>query len=256
MRRQPHPRSASAAASRRHAAARPRARAGVLAAAVALALLAALAVPAAASVEVRLMLPQKARLDIGDRDTVAVAPFLVVSQEGEDRLRGRNIDVQAEFDRYLTRVLRRETDLDVIESPRVDYPTYDLSQLARERDFWRAMGERTQADLILTGGLDFDIQDRTGYRAEEYISPYDGRRYYRQVLVEQTGFHFDILLQVYDGKTGELLYTDNFKDFQRFEGDRADPLRGMFETLTSLEDRIIGVFAQKEVEATRVLFNP
>jgi len=244
---------------RRSSILRPRRPAAAPAlAALGLALLAGLAVPApaAASVEVRLMLPQKARLDIGDRDTVAVAPFLIVSQEGEDRLRGRNIDVQAEFDRYLTRVLRRETDLEVIESPRVDYPTYDLAQLAREQDFWRAMGERTQADLILTGGLDFDIQDRTGYRAEEYVSPYDGRRYYRQVLVEQTGFHFDILLQVYDGRTGELLYTDNFKDFQRFEGDRADPLRGMFETLTSLEDRIIGVFAQKEVEATRVLFNP
>ena len=218
----------------------------------------AAAATAVASVEVRLKLPQKARLDLEGRDSITVAPFLVVSQEGRGGgLRATNIDVQAEFDRYLVKTLRRETELDVIEAPaRVDYPTYDLTQLARESGFWQAMGERTQADLILCGGLDFDVQDRTGYRTEEYVSPKDGRTYYRQVLVEQTGFEYDILLQVYDGRTGELLYDDNFKDFQSFSSDRADPLRGMFENLYSLEDRIVGVFAQKEVEATRVLFNP
>lgn len=217
---------------------------------------AALLAPAlwAAGVEVRLKLPQKARLDLQGRRTMTIAPFLVVTQEGQERMRSRNIDIQAEFERYLTKTLRRQTELKLIEAPPLDYPTFDLTQLARETDFWRAVGERTQADLILAGGLDFDIQDRTGYRTEEYISPFNGRQYYRQVLVEQTGFEYDILMQVYDGKTGELLYTDNFKDFQSFESDEADPLTGMFENLYSLEDRIVGVFTQKEVEATRVLF--
>ncbi len=230
-------------------------RAAALAAVVLAAVLVTASV-ALASVEVRLKLPQKARLDLGDRETITIAPFLVVSQEGDGSLRNTGVDVQAEFDRYLVKTLRRETELKVVEAPRIDYPTYDLAQLAREQDFWRAVGERTQADLILSGGLDFDVQDRTGYRTEEYTSPYNGRTYYRQVLVEQTGFEYDILLQVYDGRTGELLYADNFKDFQSYASDRADPLRGMFENLYSLEDRIVGVFAQKEVEATRVLFTP
>lgn len=209
----------------------------------------------AASVEVRLKLPQRARLDLQGRKTLAIAPFIVVSQEGEGQVRGKNIDVQKEFDRYILKVLRRETDLKIIEPGPVELPLYDLNQLARQTDFWRALGERLQADLILTGGLDFDIQDRTGYRTEEFVSPFNGRTYYRQVLVEQTGFQYDILMQVYDGKTGGLLYQDNFKDFQRFEGDDADPLAGMFENLLALESRILNVFTQKEVEATRVLFD-
>ena len=151
-------------------------------------------------------------------------------------------------------MLRRETELRVLEPVPVQYPTYDLEQLAKQTDFWRALGERLQTDLILAGGLDFDVQDRTGYRTEEYVSPFNGRTYYRQVLVEQTGFEYDILMQVYDGKTGALLYQDNFKDFQNFEGESADPLRGMFENLFSLEDRILGVFTQKEIEASRLLF--
>jgi hypothetical protein len=209
---------------------------------------------AAGTLEVRLTLPQRAKLDLAGRKALAVAAFLVVSQEGAERMKGRDIDVQKEFDRYLLKVLRRETELKVIEAGPIEYPIYDFEQLARQKDFWRALGERTNADLILTGGLDFDIQDRSGYRTEEYVSPYNGRTYYRQVLVEQTGFEYDILMQVYDGKTGDLLYQDNFKDFQSFEGENTDPLAGMFENLLSLEDRILNVFTQKEVEAARILF--
>jgi hypothetical protein len=215
----------------------------------------ALPVRAGDSVEVRLKLPQRARLNLQGRTSLAVAPFIVVSKEGEEkRAQRKDIDVQKEFARYLLKVLRRETSLKIIESGPVDFPVYDLNQLTRQQDFWRALGERTSADMILTGGLDFDVQDRTGYRTEEYVSPFNGRTYYRQVLVEQTGFQYDILMQVYDGKTGELMYQDNFKDFQNFEGESADPLAGMFENLLSLEDKILNVFTQKEVEATRILF--
>ena len=207
----------------------------------------------AGSVEVKLTLPVRARLDLANRDSILPAPFIVVRQEGEGRIEGSNIDVQQEFQRYLIKILKRDTDLKIVESGPVDYPSYDLRMLARDADFWRVLGERTQADLILVGSLDFDIQDRSGYRTEEYISPFDGRTYYRQVLVEQTGFEYDIVVRVFDGKTGEQLYTDNFKDFKSFEGERADPLVGMFENLYALEDRLLGIFVQKRVAATRLL---
>jgi hypothetical protein len=209
----------------------------------------------AAAVEVKLELPVRARIDLQNRKSVAIAPFLVVSKEGEENAsRLRSMDVQKEFERYLGKLVKRESELKLVEAGAVDFPTYDLDLLAKNRDFWAALGARLGVDLILAGSLDFDIQDRSGYRTEEYISPYDGRPYYRQVLVEETGFDYDMVIQVYDGQTGELLYTDNFKDFKKFEGERADPLTGMFENLYSLEDRIIGVFAQRDVETTRVLF--
>lgn len=206
------------------------------------------------SVEVRLSLPVKARIDLEDRRTVAAIPFIVVSSEGEGRIPGRDIDVQAEFERYLVKLLRRDTPLKVVEPGPVQLPSYDLDMLSRDTDFWRALGEQIQADVILVGSLDFDIQDRSGYRTEEYTSPYDGRPYRRQVLVEETGFEYDIVMQVYDGRTGKLMHDDNFKDFKQYEGEAADPLVGMFQNLYALEDRIAGIFAQKRVQATRVLF--
>ena len=207
-------------------------------------------------VQVKLKLPVRAALDLTGRKKLVVAPFLVVRQEGETSFRGRDLNVKEDFHRYLLKVLRRDTTLTVEEVEAIDYPSYDLEALSHDRDFWRALGERTGADLLLTGSLDFDIQDKSGYRLEEYTSPFDGRTYYRQVLVAETGFEFDILMQVYDGTTGELLYTDNFKDFKTLEGGSADPVAGMFQNLFALEDRIVGIFAQKDVETTRALFRP
>ena len=60
---------------------------------------------------------------------------------------------------------------------------------------------------------------------------------------------------VFDGASGEMLHTDNFKDFKEFEGANADPLAGMFQNLLALEDRIAGVFTQKRIRTSRLLFN-
>ena len=209
---------------------------------------------AASEVKVRLRLPVRARLDLSGHDTITIAPCMVVSSEGDEEAWRGEVDVQREFERYASRLLSRRTPLKVVESGPIDYPTYDLEVLARDPDFWAFVGERTQADLILACSLDFDVQDKSGYVAEEVISPFDGRTYYRQVLVENTGFEFDILLQVLNGRTGELLHSDNFKDFKQFEGESADPVMGMFSNLYSLEDRIAGIFAVRQIETTRTLF--
>ncbi len=224
--------------------------------AVAAVVLAALLAPAlgAGSVEVRFDVPVRARLDLADRDTIALAPFLVVTEEGEGPIERRGVDVEKEFEGYLKRLLKRRTRLKLVDIGAVDYPTYDLNELSANSEFWRFLGERHDVDLLLFGSLDFDIQDRSGYRTEEYVSPFDSRTYYRQVLVEQTGFEYDIVMEVFDGRTGERLYTDNFKDFKQFAGESVDPMTGMFENLIALEDRISGIFAQKRVETSRLLF--
>jgi len=209
----------------------------------------------ASTVEVRMRLPVRARLDLADKKTITVAPFLVVTQEEEQAMSADDVNVEEEFEGYLSRLLKRKTQLKVLDAGPVDYPTYDMQDLAANEEYWRYLGERTQADLILSGSLDFDIQDRSGYRTEEYVSPFDGRTYYRQVLVEQTGFEYDIVMEVFDGRSGKRLYSDNFKDFKRFEGESVDPLTGMFENLYSLEDRISGVFTQRLVETSRLLYN-
>ncbi len=208
----------------------------------------------AGDIEVQFEVPVPSEIDLRGYETVAIAPFLVPLEEGEAPLERRGVNVQEEFERYMRRILRRRAQLKIVPARGVEYPSRDLDDLATNQDFWRVIGERSRADLLLTGSLDFDIQDRSGYRTEEYVHPYDGRTYFRQVLVERSGFEYDIVMQVYDGRTGEQLHSDNFKDFKEFEGASADPLAGMFENLYALEDRIAGVFAQKRVRTSRILF--
>ena len=206
-------------------------------------------------VEVELTLPLPARIDLRDIKNVVVTPFLTVSF-GEDAPSEvvRKVDVQKEFDRYLKRILRRYTKLKVLESGPLDLPTYDLAALAKDGDFWRYVGEITQGDLILAGGLDFDVQKRQGYRVEPF-STSSSTTYYRQVLVEKSGFEFDILILVLDGRTGKLLFADNFKDFREFERARVDPLVGMYENLDALEARIMNIFAQRWLKTPRSIFS-
>ena len=224
----------------------------VLAVLVALPILGSLAPSRAGTFEVRLSLPVRAQIDLGGRNSITIAPCMIVTDEGQET--SSEIDLQREFERYVSRLVTRRTPLKFIESGPIDYPTYNLDQLAQDRDFWAFVGERTQSDLIMACSLDFDVQDRSGYRTEEYTSPYDGRIYYRQVLVENTGFEFDIVLQVLDGQTGELLFSDNFKDFRQLDSGDADPIRGMFSNLYALEDRITGIFAQRRIETRRIIY--
>jgi len=221
---------------------------------LALFVLGLLPAPARAEVEVRLKLPQRAKLDLRGKESATVLPFLVVTQEGEGPGPERDVDVEGEFTRYLEKILRRETDLRIVEPGPVGYPTYDVDRLLENREFWQDLGERLQADLLVFGNLDFDVQDSTGYQTEEFVSPIDGRTYYRQVLVEETGYRYDILMFVIDGESGRVLYRDNFVDFRSFPSGDVDPIAGMFENLYSLEDRILSVFSQQEVEARRLLF--
>lgn len=223
--------------------------------AVALILTALAGLPAAAAdeVEVQIQVPVRARIDLEGHNTVTLAPCLVFDEEGEET--AYDIDLIREFERYFYRLLGRKTDLKFVTSGPVDYPTFSLDQLKEETDFWAFIGSQTQADLVLACSLDFDVQERSGYMSQPYVSPYDGRTYYRQVLVENTGFEFDIVLQVYDGKTGELLHSENFKDFREFPTDSADPITGMFANLQALEDRIAGIFVQRHVPAVRTLYS-
>ena len=86
------------------------------------------------------------------------------------------------------------------------------------------------------------------------MSPIDGRTYYRQVMVNETGYGFDIVLVVLDGKNGAVLLEDNFKEFRTQEGTRPDELAGLFDNLFALESRILGIFVSRKTEARRFVF--
>jgi hypothetical protein len=186
---------------------------------------------------------------------MAIAPFVIVVA-AEDRVdRASKVDVQEEFARYLKKKLEKETPLEIIDASGENLPTSDARELAANRDFWKGIAAKSGADYVLSGAIDFDIEDKAGYKTEEYTSPVDGRTYYRQVLVESTGFVFDIVLAVFDGDTGEKVAEENFRDFKQFDGRNYDELMGLFENLRSMEKQILSIFVSQETTSTRYLFD-
>jgi hypothetical protein len=206
--------------------------------------------------QVRLKLPLKPRLPLRGNERIVLAPFLIVTETEKARdKRLANVDLQGEFHRFLKKQLEKKTKLEVTEAPSdLKLPTQNLTELSRATEFWRAVGATANADIVVSGSLEFRIEDRSGYKTEEYISPINGQTYYRQVYVEQTGFLFDIVFLVFDGRSGERLLQDEFKDFRQTGGRRADELQGLFENLFSLENQILNLFVAREREADRYIF--
>jgi hypothetical protein len=234
------------------------ARRSVLKRVAALVLLAVLAsLPASAGVtQVKLKLPLKPRLPLRGNEKIALAPFVIATEAEKARdKRLQNVDLQAEFQRFLKKQIEKKTKLEIVELPTdLKLPTQNLSELGRSTEFWRAIGTQTGAEVIVSGSLEFRVEDRSGYKTEEYVSPIDGRTYYRQVYVEQTGFLFDIVFLVFDGRSGEKILQDEFKDFRQTGGRRADELQGLFENLFSLENQILNLFVARDREAERYIF--
>lgn len=203
--------------------------------------------------EVKLKLPLKPKLSITGDEKMAIAPFVIANREKKND-RASKVDVQAEFQRYLKKQLTKSTKLRLVDVPQTRLPGTDMKALESNRDFWKSLGAQTGADFIVSGVVDFDVNDKSGYKTEEYVSPADGRTYYRQVLIETTGFVFDIDIAVFNADTGEKVIEDNFRDFKEFDQRNYDEILGLFENLRSMETQLVGIFVPQETSATRYVF--
>jgi hypothetical protein len=203
--------------------------------------------------EVKLKLPLKPKLQITGEEKIAIAPFVIANREKKND-RASKVDVQAEFQRYLKKQLTKNTKLRLVDVPQTRLPGTDMKTLEANRDYWKSLGAATGADFIVSGVVDFDVNDKSGYKTEEYVSPADGRTYYRQVLVETTGFVFDIDIAVFNADTGEKVIEDNFRDFKEFDQRNYDEILGLFENLRSMETQLVGIFVPQETSATRYVF--
>jgi hypothetical protein len=205
-----------------------------------------------------MQLPLKPRIPLKGNERVAIAPFLIVASadKPKDKADLASVDLQAEFHRYLVQRLQKKTKLQVIDlGTTIQLPSRELVALSRAGDFWRNVGNKNNADVVVSGSLEFKIEDSAGYKTEEYVSPVTGQTSFRQIYVERTGFLFDIVFLVFDGKTGDRLLQDEFKDFRERNARRTDEMLGLFQNLFALEDQILNMFVPRQRAVQRYLFS-
>jgi hypothetical protein len=204
--------------------------------------------------EIQLVLQVEPELHLEGTEKIYLGPIMV-EPRAEEASHGLDRIASREFENYLRRLLRRETRLELIK-PIDDLviPTKDPLALLEITPFWFDIGRETGADYIVTASIDVDIRDRAGYQTEEYVSPQDGKTYFRQVLIEETGFEYDILVTVIKGDTGDVVHSEQISDFQEQSARKLEIYTDMFDDLYSLENRLLGIFVPRYIRAKRYLF--
>lgn len=218
-------------------------------------LLAVSAVCSAGSRELRIALHLKPELPIDGTENFYVGPIMIEPREGEN-VQSVDLTAAREFEIYLRKILRRDARLQLIPKPsEIRPPSTHLAALLIDGEFWKAIGEETGADLIVAASIDVKILDRAGYTTEEYVSPQDGKTYFRQVMVEETGFSYDILLVVVDAKTGVAVHQEQISDFQPKNERKLEEYTDMFTDLYTLQNRLVGIFVPRAVQVKRALYS-
>jgi hypothetical protein len=218
-------------------------------------LMAVAATSGAGSREVRIALHLDPELPFDGTENVYVGPILIEPREGENV---QSVDMTAarEFEIFLRKILRRDAQLHLIPKQEgLRPPSDNISALLLDAEFWRAIREENAADYVVAASIDVKVLDRAGYTTEEYVSPQDGKTYFRQVMVEETGFSYDILLVVVEAETGELLHREQITDFQPKNERKLEEYTDMFTDLYTLQNRLVGIFVPRAVQVKRSLYS-
>lgn len=205
--------------------------------------------------EIRMALQVRPELDLDGTESLFVGPIMIEPREGES-VQAVDLTAAREFEIYLRKMLRREARLNLLPpDEELRPPSRNLAALTGDASFWQGINEATGADLIVAAAIDVKVLDRSGYTTEEYVSPQDGQTYFRQVLVEETGFNYDILLVVVNGASGEVLHREQITDFKPQDERKLQEYTDMFTDLYNLQNRLLGIFVPRGVQVKRTLYN-
>jgi hypothetical protein len=200
------------------------------------------------AIDVQVSLPVPPRLDIGDRKTILIASFLGREEEVMD-------DADREFARFLRSEFRRGSGLDVLDIiPPPAIPEQTIDDLIVNSEFWKHLGRRYEADLVVSGAVSYDSRDLSGYKQVDVISEATGQKIRETRFVEQEEFSYRITLLFFDGASGELLFRDTLSRRLVFAGAHNDPMSAFFEISSAVASDILSVVAPRRRIDSRMIF--
>lgn len=199
----------------------------------------------AVSLPVKLPLP--ARLSVPENGSLLVASFL-----------GREsdlFDTGRELVRFLRTEFRKKTTLRVLDvTPPPAVPEQPLEDFVANAEFWKHLGRTHDADLVVSGVVEFSRRDASGFGEVDMVSPVTGQKVRRTQFVEQEEFAFDVDVMFFDGRTGALLFRDRLRRTALFRGSSNDPLTAFYELAENFAADVLAVVSPRTREETRFIF--
>ena len=124
-------------------------------------------------------------------------------------------------------------------------------------DYWKKIGEENQQPLIVTGMVLFRPHTSSGFVQQE-TETYDefGRRRVepRRVYQERKGFILRPTFIFIDGRTGETLHSETFREEILYNQNTQTPaLSSFFELMDRLLPTFLNAMSAQKIRGTRVL---
>lgn len=124
-------------------------------------------------------------------------------------------------------------------------------------EYWKRIGEEHQQPLIVTGTVLFAPQQRAGFvqREQEVYDPF-GRRSVVPVrtYMERKGFVLRPTFIFIDGRTGETLHTETFREEILYNASQQTPaLSSYFELMDRLLPSFLNTLSAQKIRGVRTL---
>lgn len=123
--------------------------------------------------------------------------------------------------------------------------------------YWKRIGEEFQQPLIVTGSVLFAPQSRSGFvQREQEVYDSFGRRQVVPVRTyqERKGFVLRPTFIFIDGRTGETLYSETFREEILYNANQVTPaLSSYFELMDRLIPTFLNTLSAQKIKGTRVL---
>jgi len=188
------------------------------------------------------------KLDVSGMSNILVASLLTDDNELQD--------INREVVRFLRGEFRRETTLEVLDVvPPPAVPEQRLEDLIANKEFWKHLGQQYGADLIVSGRIEFDRDDISGFRSVDVVSSVTGQKVRQTQFVEQEEFRYDMIVLFIDGATGELLYRDEVSRKITYQGMGNDSLTAFFAMSDAIVGDILAVVTSRVQVEQRLVFN-
>lgn len=235
--------------------------------------------------EIPIETPIQPKLDIGGFQRVLVAGFVA---GGNDE-----VDANLETVRLLRSQLRQKGSLRVIEAEALSLadiaaqqngdpapataspsdsattPESGLPPIKEEKDlepyekifanveYWKKIGQEHQSPLIVTGSVLFRPHTTSGFvqREQEIYDSFGRRRVVPQrVYMERQGFILRPTFVFIDGKTGETLHSETFREEILYNQNTQTPaLSSFFELMDRLLPTFLNAMSAQKIRGSRVL---
>jgi hypothetical protein len=136
-----------------------------------------------------------------------------------------------------------------------ELPPYE--KIFENKDYWKKVGEEFGSPLIVTGSVVFVPHQRSGYvQKEQEVYDSFGRRSVVPVrtYMDRKGFILRPKFVFIDGRTGDTLYTETFREEILYNAEQSTPaLSSYFELMDRLLPSFLSTLSSQTIRGSRVL---